>query len=1032
MPSSVSRDTKFRKMKNYWKKFRTYEVNTSERYAAGFPRDGRGAEKVRSLSGEWLFKFCPNVFSVPEDFYLDGADNADFERITVPSEWQIKGYDIPIYSNVAYPYALESKILPLIPLVKGKKNSVGCYVTYFDYKAGGDNVFLNFGGINSCGEIYLNGRFVGYSEDTFGQQEYDVTSFLREGQNKLAVAVYRYCTGSYLEDQDMWRLSGIFRDVLLVFKPKVEIFDIFARSELSEDFSSAKFVAEVTVSAKGGELKNLALYLALAPRDGGEPIFAERVDIEPISDGAKIVYNFAQEVKDFNLWSHEKPYLYGLSVVLSDGDTLIDCRDISFGFRKVEITPYKDGKGPFILLNGKPVKFCGVNRHEFHPEYGHAVPVELIEKDIQLCKFNNITAIRTSHYPNSREFYELCDRYGILVICEANIETHGLAFMIPKDSKRWSEQCCYRARNMVNSFKNHPCIVSWSLGNEAGMGKTFFDMREEILAIDDTRFIHYEPDTTGKCSDVLSEMYSTVQKMPAIGENKTITHCRAIWSPLGTKYYPETYRDLPFMQCEYAHCMGNSLGNFSDYWDAFKKYDRLAGGFIWDFADQAIKRIGEDGESQWLYGGDFGDKPNASNFSFNGIFRADRSPNPALHEVRKQYAQADIALLDGRLAFFNRYMFTDLAEFDLKLELLLDGVHAEELIMPMPSVAPGTMATIDLPLSLRHTKGEISIVASLVTKEDNLYSFKGHRVAREQIALQTKAPELPDLWESSSFTETELEIAVRFGKCGAIIDKRTGAIISISNGGTERLKEPLKLNFHRATIDNDRLPQVNIPIAKWYMGVDRFKNAMKKLKVKNIRAFVKDGLVTVAINWKMPHVKELRTAYKFGGEGSFDAELSVLPKKDLVRYGFTFALRDGADGVAFFGKGPFENYCDRATAPVNKVYSGVAEDFLHDYLYPQENGNHTGVRWLDIGGDEGFKILADEKPFQFSAHPYTLEMLDSAKHLHELKSLDYLSVYIDGNQRGVGGDIPALANTKPQYKILPRETHTLKVRFTVK
>jgi beta-galactosidase len=385
----------------------------------------------------------------------------------------------------------------------------------------------------------------------------------------------------------MWRLSGIFRDVTLIFKPKVQIADFFARTKLTADYSGAEFRTDAALEGISAALETGALTLTLTDADGAV-VLSQTKDIGRLEAGGKLLIRFSEHVRGIRLWSHEAPYLYNVELRLTSGERVVDIRRCKFGFREVKIEPMKEGRGPFILLNGKPVKFTGVNRHEFHPEYGHAVPKDIIREDILLCLKNNITAIRTAHYPNIPAFYEMCDELGVLVMCECNLETHGLAFWLPKSNKNWTKQVVYRAKNMVNSFKNHASIVSWSLGNEAGFGKSFAAMREAILALDKTRFIHYHPDTSGKVSDVVSDMYLRLETMPKIGQNKPFTHTRAIWNPLGTRYTPEVYRDLPFIQCEYAHAMGNSLGNFADYAAEFKKYDRLAGGFIWDFADQAL------------------------------------------------------------------------------------------------------------------------------------------------------------------------------------------------------------------------------------------------------------------------------------------------------------------------------------------------------------------------------------------------------------------------------------------------------------
>ena len=1017
-------------MKDFWPQPHIYNINAIDRYASGFPYDENNNKKVINLNGEWLFKYCENPQSIPKGFENERDTNEDFDKINVPSNWQLLGYDIPIYTNFVYPYAIESINFFAIPKIKSEKNSVGCYVKEFIIPETDDKVFINFGGVNSCAEVYVNGEFVGYSEDTFDAQEYDITNYVKIGKNKLAVVVYRYCTGSYLEDQDMWRLAGIFRDVNIILKPQTEISDMFFTSTLYDDYKKATINGKINILNHGEQIANLKVTFKLYDQFGKFMLEKSSDTIKSLSKSEIVNIELEQFIEGFQLWSHEFPNLYNIVVELYSENIFLDRRIINFGFREIKITPMENGKGPFIKLNGQPIKFCGVNRHEFHPEYGHAVPLDLIEKDIQLCKANNITAIRTAHYPNSRGFYDLCDKYGILVMCENNLETHGLAFLLPRNSEKWADECCYRIRNMVNSYKNHPCIISWSLGNEAGFGKAFFKMKEAALEIDSTRFIHYEPDTTGKCSDVLSEMYAKLEKMPKIAENKKINHCQALWSPFGTTLKPSMYVDLPFIQCEYSHAMGNSLGNFADYWDCFKKYNRLAGGFIWDFADQSIKVV-NNGVVEWRYGGDFGDKPNDSNFAFNGIFRADRTPNPSLYEVRKQYQQVDIALINDKIAFLNRYLFTDLSNFDCQLELFVEGKLVDSTVFKMPSVKPGTTGHVDLPINNQVIEGDdISLVVSLLNRVEDKCIPKGHVVAYEQCYIKKSDLELTEVPSDFTYSENDIEIVVAFGECKAIIDKKTGSILSVSIRGEEKLKEPLQPNFVRATIDNDRLPQVNFAIVRWFLGVNRFKKAMKKLRARKINVFYTDSKLTIAIDWRMPYLKTLRTLYNFNSNNSIDVDMSVVSTKELERFGFKFALREGIDGVSFFGKGPFENYCDRNTAAIVKEYKGLAEDFLHDYLYPQENGGHTEVRWLRVGGDKGVKVEAKEKTFEMTVHPYTHEMLDNAKHLHELKTLDYLTVYIDGKQRGVGGDVPALACLKPKYKILPRQLHSLKFRIT--
>lgn len=1009
-------------MQHLWKNKQIYNVNSIERYAAGFPFDKNGEKTVTTLNGEWYFKWFKNIKDIPENCVNVDFDCSEFDRISVPSNWQLKGYDTPIYTNIAYPYALESKFLPAVPHVKEHLNSAGVYIRNFEWNAQGKRCFINFGGINSCAEIYVNGKFVGYSEDTFDFQEYDITDYVKVGENRLAVVVFRYCTGSYLEDQDMWRISGIFRDVFLIEKPTTEIADFFARSYFEDNFQTANLQIDAEIH---GETEHCRIEVELKDASGKTVWFAK------VAVGEKDV-NIDGKVNNPTLWSHEVPYLYDLVIKLYKGDEEIDCRKCKFGFREIKIVPMIDGRGPFILLNGKPLKFRGVNRHEFHPEYGHAVPAEKIREDLELCLKNNITAIRTSHYPNNRVFYEYCDELGILVMCENNLETHGLSFIIPNSKSLWTEQCIYRVRNMVNTYKNHPCIVSWSLGNESGFGQAFAEMKKAVLAIDDTRFIHYEEDVSGKVSDVFSEMYAPLEKMADIGENKKVKHCNlTVFRPFGTTYKSEKYKDLPYMQCEYAHCMGNSLGNFADYWREFNKYDRLAGGFIWDFADQSIKFTNEAGVTEWRYGGDFGDKPNSGVFAFNGIFRADRSPNPALHEVRKVYQMPKFCVNGDTLTVRNGYMFLNLKDYLLKTEFYGDGILLETDTIALPSLEPNEEYTHKL--SVPDFDGEINLYVELSLSQSRGILPEGHVVGYEQFLLKATDFKLSKMTGEALFDETEWEITVQNGDMQVTLEKETGAITSISMKGVEKLREPLLPNFCRPTIDNDRFAQVNLKFIKQLLGVYKFNKAQKKLKPKKISVNNNNGLVEISVLWKMPYVRALKTQYVIG-RGAVNVEMQLHANTKLIRYGFKFAVRDGVKDIDFYARGPHENHCDRKDSAVLKRYSGQASDFNHEYLFPQENGNHTDARFLILGsGKDEMVVLADEAPFEFGVQEYSMDVLENALHLHELEGLKnpYYTVYIDGKQRGVGGDIPAMATLKPQYEI-PKGDYNMRFRLIVK
>lgn len=1011
-------------MKPHYADVKVTEINAIRRYASGFPIDENGKETAVCLDGKWKFAFCKNPSEIPVGYEKEGADLSSFGEIKVPSEWQIEGFDTPIYTNYIYPYALEQTNLLNVPHIKDKLNTVGCYATTFNVKKTDERVFIHFGGINSCADIYVNGKFVGYSEDTFDFQEYEITDLVREGENKLAATVYRYCTGSYLEDQDMWRLSGIFRSVYLIYKPRTQIADFSCLCRLNQDFTAAEFETKVKLSCVGKKLENGKVTVSLTKNGKAVAKLVKQADV---ADGEQNWLTLSETVENPALWSHEKPELYDVEVTLEAEGKTVDRRRCRFGFRKVEIAPMKDGRGPFILLNGKPIKICGVNRHEFHPEYGHAVPEELIKSDLLLCKANNITAIRTSHYPNSEAFYRLCDELGILVMSETNLETHGLARWIPAGDPKWTAACIARACNMVNRLKNHPCIISWSLGNEAGYGSNFVRMRDAIKELDDTRFIHYHPDQTGKVGEVLSGMYVKMEDTETIAKNKTFMHCAALWAIFGTRYTPDMYKDLPFIECEYAHCMGNSLGNFSDYWDMFKKYDRLSGGFIWDFADQTILRR-ENGVDKWLYGGDFGDKPNAGRFAFNGIVRGDRSPNPALYEVKHQYRQVDFSYKDGKLTALNRYRFTDLDEFDAVYRISAEGETVKEGTLKLKG-APDSVTEYDIPVGKLPEGKECVLDVELRLKNDEPYAKKGHVVASEQFVLSQYDFNGAPLAKGAKCARIKKGAEITCGNVKYTV-ANTGAINSIVKDGKEILSSPLVPNFFRATIDNDSMPHVPGFVGKYFLLLYKWRNAQKGLKGRITRIEEKDGLVTVNVRWHMRWLKLLTTAYTFGADG-VKLAMDVSAWAPMERYGFTFALAEGADGVKFYGKGPHENYCDRATAATLGVYEGKAEDFIHDYLVPQENGNHTQIRYASVGGENGVKITADGAPFEMTVHPYTCDELFKAQHLHELKKENRLTVCIDGAQRGVGGDIPAIASLKPKYKIPALKKHSFAIRLEV-
>lgn len=1010
-------------MKDFFNNPEVYSVNVCDKHGAGFPMNERGEEKIMLLNGDWNFRYFVSVKM------LEMNPDA-WDTISVPSNWQLKGYGKPIYTNVRYPKPIATSGRPHI---NEDEDPCGLYMRKFEVNSLADDIHINFCA-NSGAELYINGEFVGYSEDTFDYQEYDITPYVKIGENEVKIIVYRYTTGSYLEDQDMWRISGLFRDVTLIYLPHCRISDVYARAVFNEDYTVAQLKIDAGVFCKDGYKKtsdgeivsregitDANLKAELIDADGNVVADMDFAILE--ADGNETVSaRFAQKVEHPRLWSAEDPYLYKLRFTLTSDESgqkiFWDMREIDFGFRSVKIVPMIDGKEPYITLNGQKLKIRGVNRHEFHPDFGHAVPKEYTEADILLLKRNNVNSIRTSHYPNSRDFYKLCDKYGIMVMSENNLETHGLSMRIPHNSKLWTKQCCHRMQSMVKTYRNHACILFWSLGNESGNGKAFAEMKKAALALDKTRPIHYEPDKHLKVTDIMSEMYSKEENMESIANNKTRRHCFGTpWAPFGNVITPRMYKDKPYIQCEYSHCMGNSLGNFEDYWKHFRAHDRLSGGYIWDFADQSIKRTAPDGTVEYTYGGDWGDKPNDGTFAFNGIVRADRSPNPAFYEVKKVYQQIWFTSRDGKLVIRNEFMFTDLNKYGVKYELLKNGEVIDTKICDLPSVAPLGEVETDMPFETPAGEGEYAVNCYAFVKEsDGVYSA-GDVVAECQIELTGYAEkQFKEAQGKTAFFEDN-KILLECAGLKCEVNKNSGYITSIVKDGKEMLTTPIRPNFWRASIDNDKCPQVP-EFASRFLGKFFYKNCDQKLVKSNMIISERK----VEIDWScFPQMSVLKTVYEAGEDG---LKISMRLRNNffgMPRYGFRMGI-ESPDRIKFFGRGPHENYCDRKAGAMLGVYEGSVPDFQHDYLVPQENGNHCDIRYVEVGG---LRFEAIDKPFEFSAHDYTQEALDEATHAHELKHGENYELFIDGKQRGVGGDVPALACTKKPYKISPNNTHTL-------
>ena len=965
---------------------------------------GEESPFLLNLSGEWRFLFCPSVGSCPNGFERVDFSDENFDRIPVPSNWQLEGYDTPIYTNIRYPDPISTK-RGEIPKIDPDRNPVGIYRRRFSLPASfaGRRVFLQLNGANSAAEVFCNGRRAGFCLSSFDPHRFDLTDLLTAGENLLAIRVFRWSTGSYLEDQDMWRLAGLFRDLLLVAEPQAGILDLTVRTRFPDGYDRCRLELEAALpdTLPAGS----SLLVALRDPAGAEVLREEC----PAAAGRNPL---AFWVEHPALWSDETPSLYRLAVSLRLGGQEADARRLTIGLREVRI------EGEQLLLNGRPIELRGVNRHEFHPSCGHAVSAALNEADIRLLKQNNLNALRTSHYPNSDPVYDLCDRYGVLVMSECNLETHGLAGVVPGNDPSWTAHALDRMEKMVQRLKNHPCILIWSLGNECGAGSCFVQMRRRTLELDDTRPIHYEPDTRFESTDFFSQMYATVGKVKRIGAGQPVRLSRCSYGPLALLGRPASvrrYGGRPYLLCEYAHCMGNSLGNFADYWELFRRYDRLIGGFVWDFADQALQK-----EGRWCYGGDFGDEPNDGPFAFNGIFRADRSPNPALFELRQVLSPLRLTLSADSARIESLLRFASADTLALRWSLCEDGKAFESGELPVPSLAPGGRVELPLDYVGRRASGAVDLVCTLIDTAPSPFAEAGRVLCGRSLRLQQRQPERPAEWVSVQREKRELVLTN--GRCTARILRRDGTLASYTVDGFELLSSPIRPQIARAITDNDALLGLPAPLRR-LLRPQRWLKADRGIRAQS-SSLTANGLV---FSYAARGMKHLSVCYQMDADGELAIRFTAVPsRRGLPRAGLTFAVAEGMRQIEYFGLGPQENYVDRRAGALPGRYAFSAADFGHDYLHPQENGNRTGVEWIRVfGGGHALVAQSLGDPFEASAHPYTLAALEEAQHADELDKSGPLTVNLDAAQRGVGGDMPAIALTKRQYQLHKGVPYTL-------
>jgi beta-galactosidase len=895
-------------------------------------------------------------------------------------------------------------------------NQIGSYRREFDLPIewAGMRVFIRFDGVRSAFYLYVNGKKVGYSQGSCTPAEFEISGYLEAGENLIAVEVYSLCDGTYLEDQDMWRLSGIYRDVTIWAAPETHLQDFHLWADFTETGDQAVFQA-MTLVEHVDKTSAVPFFVQISVLDAdGEPV-SESIRMfdftlpGPAASQSRLVGE--TKVNNPIRWSAENPYLYTILLeLLTEDDNVIEATSRKFGFRTIEI------KDKQLLINGQPVLMKGVNRHEIDPIQGQALTREQMEEDIWLLKQYNINALRTAHYPNHPYIYELCDRYGIYVMDEANLETHGVAKHIPGSKSEWRAAAVNRMVRMVMRDRNHTCIVIWSLGNEAGHGENFNRMKKAAQVLDGSRPFHYEGDHFLKVTDVLSTMYPSPHRMEALAKAEVDIRFTDAEGKLGKNVAPSIYGNAPILICEYVHAMGNSVSCLDEHMRIFEEYPHAMGGYIWDFIDQTLLKKTEDGEDFWAYGGDFGDQPNDAHFCVNGILDAKRQPHPAAFEAKKCYQYISVEAVDllaGEVAVINKNWFTDLSLYDLEWAILENGEIIQSGNQEPMNTPPRESETINLDYSLPEPKtgGEYHLNLRFKLTEDTIWAKKGFEVAWEQLPIPLEVPEKPVLIETESAVEiitieNQINLKVRGGTIQ--FDPVSGDLVGIEIDGMQCLSAPLLPNFWRAPVDNDLLSSMEIAFLEPVISKRMFwaKAADKRKLIEFQMEQMADGSVQISVDYKIPAgMTPLSLGYTVFENGKIETTYTFTPRREMVRIGMSMQLAAGLNQVRYFGLGPLETMPDRKASGAVGLYQSSVEEMVHDYTHPQENGNRSDVRWAEVTNQEGrgIRISAAGGTFlNFSAWPYTQDDLIKAQHIHELVRHEETTVNIGYAQKPVG------------------------------
>ncbi len=937
-----------------------------------------------SLNGTWKFNWVEHSWQRPKDFYKIDLNDKAWGYIDVPGMWELNGYGDPLYVNIKYPWENQYKNNP--PTVPETNNHVGTYRKEINIPAewNGKEVFAHFGSVTSNLLLYVNGKYVGYSEDSKLEAEFNLTKYLKPGKNLISFQVFRWCDGSYLEDQDFWRFSGVGRDCYLFARNTTHIKNITVVPGLDDEYKNGRLNINVELSGKS-EIE-FELF-----DNNGESV------VNKVMSGTGLLQT-ELKVNDPQKWTAETPYLYDLRAVLKKSGKVIEVIPLKVGFREVEMINSQ------LCVNGKPVLIKGVNRHELDPDEGYVVSKERMIQDIQIMKSHNINAVRTCHYPDNSLWYQLCDMYGLYVVAEANIESHGMGYgketlaQNPLFAKSHLER---NKRNVLRNI-NHPSVIIWSLGNEAGFGDNFKSCYNWVKENDPSRPVQYEQANGNEYTDIFCPMYLDYK---------------------GSENFASKDQSKPLIQCEYAHAMGNSMGGFKEYWDLIRKYPLYQGGFIWDFADQSIHWQNSEGQQIFAYGGDFNPYDiSDNNFLNNGLIQPDRTPNPHLNEVAYYYQSIwtkPVDLEKGKIEVYNEYFFRDLSDFYLKWDLIADGICIKTGFVAELNIQPQQKAIVDLGLKIPSNLNakEVFINVSYCLKNEQQLVPANYALARQQINVKEWEFSEPLITNENALGQEVIPeiyksdinyLIIKSEDFQIDINRKTGLICRYIVNGADLL-EPgtvLEPNFWRAPTDNDYGAKLQQKYAIW-------KNVSYNLKSLEAEAN-KEGLIEVMSVYEMPDVSgSLELQYLINNEGYIKVtqKLSSNTKEgipDIFRFGMKMKMSGEFSNIIYYGRGPGENYSDRKASEFIGLYKQKVEDQAFNYIRPQETGTKTDIRWwnqLDHSG-KGLQFTSDST-LSMSALNYTLEDLDDGKyknqrHFSEVHKRDFVTICIDKVQMGLG------------------------------